>query len=145
MTNATRKWTDEQIERIRFLNNAKTPWHVIAREFGVGRNAIAGVIWRYVKRRRRSEDQPKPKAVVQKSKPNRVVSIPKFKALPFKKNKYRPSSPVSMYMIKDGMCRDIIGEPREMMCCGEPTLPGHSFCPDHERIYYQRQTDTPKH
>ena len=36
----------------------------------------------------------------------------------------------------EGRCRSIVGEARELVCCGNPTQPGRSFCDLHNKVYY---------
>ena len=36
--------------------------------------------------------------------------------------------------MSDGYCREIIGDPKNLTCCGEPTEPGEIYCADHKRI-----------
>lgn len=36
--------------------------------------------------------------------------------------------------MSDGYCREIIGDPFNMTCCGEPTAPGEVYCERHKQI-----------
>jgi len=41
--------------------------------------------------------------------------------------------------LSDGFCRNILGNPRAMECCGETTEAGHIYCKSHEAKNYDKK------
>lgn len=97
-------------------------WDDLADSLSVNRESIVAVYYRYVKK-----NKLPPKQFIKQKKyvyDNALKNEDVFIGVP-----WPPSS---------GRCNSIIGEPKNLVCCGEKTSPGHSFCPHHENLYYDR-------
>ena len=40
--------------------------------------------------------------------------------------------------LSNGFCRAIIGNPRDMLCCGRSTLSGSVYCSEHHEIHTEK-------
>jgi len=105
-------WTDEMLETLRCMWREGKSLNEIANALGCSRNAVAG------KSRRMGLDR---------------------RESPIKRG--APPKAVRLLDLRADSCRWTIGEPGtpDFGFCGQPTLPGRSYCAVHyDRVYVQK-------
>lgn len=123
------------------LRAKNVPVKTIVKKTGLTKGQVSGIIWRDVKNKTPDKKPKNEAAESPKKTPNRRIKKPVFKPLTFSKKTYAPKSPVSMHRLTECSCREVIGEPRNLVCCGEPTLIGCPYCARHAAINYLPRKD----
>lgn len=119
------------------LRAKNVPVKTIVKKTGLTKGQVSGIIWRDVKNKTPDKKPKNETAKKPKNTPNRLIKKPVFKPLPFLQKTYEPNRPVSMHKLTEFSCREVIGEPKNLLCCGEPTLIGCPYCARHAAINYQ--------
>lgn len=123
------------IERVKKLYKISNSTSGIAKKLGLTHRQVAGIVWREIKHKTpKKKPKPLPKEPAPRKKPNRLIKIPVLKNIPL--SSYVPSNPVHMSRLSSTMCTEIIGETKNLMCCGERIERG-SYCKRHAAINYQ--------
>lgn len=154
-----RIWTDEQIAIIRIMYEYREPISKIADKFGVSKNSIVGVIWRHIKHYKKSginvyrstyqqtqqQQQQQTRGfkhmIPEIPSKDRIIQryAPPATFISFEPRTYIPKNPIPMQELTEASCREVIGDPKNMMCCGEPIVQG-SYCKHHAEINYKPHT-----
>ena len=142
-------WTTERLFTLRKLILDHTA-SGCARCLGCSRNSIIGACHRYgikLESRDRWSGKPIPKKEPRTPNPNAGHHGPlsiKFKKtfIPMPRETYIACKPIKFpdpRFMANGYCRNIIGEPVNLECCGLPTSEGHVYCIEHERLFYKTE------
>lgn len=149
-----RIWTDKQIAIIRSMYENQEPIRKIADMFGVSKNSIAGIIWKYVKKGKKSgvntyrQQQQQPQLtrgfkhmIPETPSKDRIIQkyAPPATFIPFEPRTYIPKNTIPMQELTETSCREVIGDPKNMLCCGEPIVQG-AYCKHHAEINYKPHT-----
>ena len=134
MKDFNRSWTDADIERVKGLIKQNKGAREIGVLLGKTRNAVIGMCHRkkiaFSSTPLRYKDPPR-----KKSPPIRpAVFELKFEAI--MKNR-KPTSCVFIADLKDDMCREVIGEPKDGFFCGQPTV-NEIYCTAHHAKNYEK-------
>lgn len=128
-------WTDERVALLRQLWGEGKTAAEIARALGGGvtRNAVIGKAHRLKLSNRVSPIQQNDNT----RKPVVVASSP-----PPERRVVARGEGVRMADLKERMCRWPLGDPKDtdFRCCGEVSVPGMPYCPEHARMAYQTAT-----
>lgn len=144
-------WTPDRIKRLEELWRAGlTASQIATRLGGITRNAVIGKLHRLNLADKAPREKPKAgrTASHQKTKRRRTRKMMKpnpllaLMALPLPEE---PKDEIARTTIVDrerDQCAWVIGEPRELKCCGAPIIPGlkSPYCLDHARRAYSLPT-----
>lgn len=114
-------------------------YDMIAKELGVTRNVVAGLVRRLGLTHRQGFGNKKPKTE-KPAKPARMVKLPVFKPMPFEPKKPNMREPKPLFLsaleIKDGQCRYPVSD-RPTLFCGAPA--SGSWCEYHRKVVFHRE------
>ena len=133
-------WTDERVALLKRLwGEGKTAAEIAKALGGVTRNAVIGKAHRLKLSNRISPIQQNER------KEDRVPEMKKqlkVKAVLANKPANTSFKGLKMIELKERMCRWPMGDPKDadFRCCGESSVPGMPYCPDHARMAYQTAT-----
>ena len=137
-------WTNEEIATLRRLWEAGWSGGRIAHEIGRSRAACMGKLWRLgvFEKTRRKASSRKTKERVTPAKPvwRRIVPEANDNQPPVKPPP-KPKLPGTLVLLVDlepHHCRWPVGDPKEMLFCGDAREEARPYCPHHVRIAYQR-------
>lgn len=129
-------WTPEGVKNLRRLREEKASYSKIAKVFGKSRGAIASAVRQYC-----GKKMPQ-KAIGRKEDGFKNASniLPLLAGACTAKKFLKENQNIIAYpdprFLSNGYCRAIIGDPRNMCCCGRPTKIEQSFCTEHQKVYY---------
>ena len=129
----------EEIQNLIFEGRS---YNEIGTYLGKTKCAVAGIIYRYFRHVDRNKIirsaylkpiAEKPKPVVEEKKPTTEAVIKKAKKqIETFERSIRYPDPRFM---TDGLCRAVIGKPRDLICCGNKVKEGKVYCEKHWREY----------
>ena len=144
-------WTDERVELLKTLWAEGLSAAQIANKMGgVTRNAVIGKVHRLglsgratpakPQRGRISAPEPREETAAPSAAPRRLVAKPTAPEPEFIAPLVLDSGdPTTVSTIKNNMCKWPIGDPAkdDFHFCGQPTLPGKSYCAYHAHMAFQ--------
>lgn len=142
-------WTDNDVERLRRLWDEGHSGGVIAREFGISRNAVIGKAYRlglpqrttlvrnktttvFAERSPWRASKPKPP----KREPKKTFTIGPDPRAPRYVEIIPEDQRVSLLDLEASHCRFPFGEGREITFCGRQRVTGLPYCLSHARSAY---------
>jgi GcrA cell cycle regulator len=137
------EWTTSRCEQLRTLWDDKgLSAGLIAREMHTTRNAIIGKAYRMRLSPRGSTANVADKSI----KPTRVPTKPRARPRPaavtpirVQSRQYPPGAPIPLIDLQSHHCRWVLGDPRDMLFCGQRKLEPHSYCELHVKQAYSRK------
>ena len=140
-TGPLRRWTPDRLDKIKLLREQGKTYSEIAFIMHVTKNAVIGAFERYIGfGEKKARLPPKPK-----KPPNYIIKSPDRRgghhgnkgkhSAPLPVESVHVSKPVS-FPPESGHCLSIVGEARELRCCGLPVAHERSYCHDHCVAYY---------
>jgi hypothetical protein len=121
------EWTNERCEQLDKLLKEGKSRKEIAAFFGIGRNQLAGAVWR-LRVRQKSSVLPVKRA------PPAMTKSP-----PIQPQEPKPPKGVPLVDARQDQCRAIIGRWDGLaLFCGKKTIANTSWCEHHIKLYYTR-------
>lgn len=130
-------WKTKQLKRLKKLLDEGKTYSQIGKVFGKTKGAVASAIRRYYYEKPDPCRVKSPEVVEAQEVSERLapllyggLSARSFIEAPDKGVKYPDPK-----FLSDGFCRAILGDPRDMTCCGEKTREGRVYCDAHHALY----------
>ena len=127
-----RIWTDEKIEQLKGYVKQELKYREIGAIMGFSKNAIVGACHRYVDIPPKRQERVV-KIIHPRKERNQSISFPKYSDVRYKERAHKSKTVTFPTM---GCCKYIIGEPKNLRCCGSAHPLGKSFCAHHAKLIY---------
>lgn len=156
---STHPWTRELTERLKQLwADGRTASQIAVELGGTIRSSVSGKVHRLgLTERRKTTSHPWIEAGVsrrtsQRQKANAHQRLPQARPKAFVLDAERSlrdvelpteigSNPVKLINLREHHCRWVLGEPKDMLFCGNPMLNGYRYCAGHARMVYRLADD----
>ena len=135
------EWPENRIKQVVELWNAGKSFRQIAKEVGITRSMVSGFKARHGRTygmQERVKPVPKPKPIKKVSVTPRAVIAP---LKPISQPHPMRDARCSIFELTSRTCRWPIGEPNDMLFCGQYQKTGSSYCGHHHTIAHVRRQD----